>query len=355
MTSRPATCGENVANVMLKWNAQWLKFLLLFVGGMGLLALLIADAPPAVKPLRLIFLGYQGEAADSYFRRFKAAIESRHPALFKRMRFDYVLGSDGDDAILPAALRRALDAQPPAQIMLAPTHQTALIAKSLASPVPLVFASHPDPVGTGLIETSVPRARPITGVSHADQLSGKRIELLHDLNPKLRKLAVLADQYWLDADFVDEKVAAVAARYGMALINVAAETEADVLRVMSSEVVGDFDAWYIPPSYVAYVAEAIIIERLRQLKKPAIHATIGEVRRGALMAYAQDTSFVTDALADLVARVLAGEDARTIPIERPRRYVLAVRGDAEALRLGMSPAMLRQADQVYLDPIGPAK
>jgi putative ABC transport system substrate-binding protein len=341
--------------VISKGNTPSVKFLLLIVGGLGLLAGLVADTVPVAWPMRLLFLGYQGEAADAYFGRFKTTLAARHPTLFEHMRFDYVQGAEDDETVLPARLKQALGGALPAHIVLAPTHRTALIAKSLVSPVPLVFASHPDPVTAGLIEVAMPRRQAITGVSQADQLSGKRIELLHDAYPALHKLAVLADRYWLDTELADGKIAAVAARHGMSLSAVAAETEADVRRVMGAAGAADFDAWYIPASYVAYVAEAAIIERLRALKVPAIHATTGEVKLGALMAYAQDTSFVTDALADLVARVLAGEDARTIPIERPRRYVLAVRADAEALALGMSPAMLRQADQVYADAVSPAK
>ena len=65
------------------------------------------------------------------------------------------------------------------------------------------------------------------------------------------------------------------------------------------------------------------------------------------MAYAQDLSFIWPGMADLVARVLGGEDAGAIPIVRPQRFVLAVRTGPET---GVAPPdlrVVRRADIVY--------
>ncbi|MBT9495191.1 MAG: hypothetical protein IV107_23205 [Paucibacter sp.] len=271
--------------------------------------------------------------------------------MFSRVAIDYVQVPDtssGGPLVERALLRR------PA-LVLAPTGASALMVRARAGDTPVVFSSYLDPAKLGLVDAAVPHTRPVTGVSLADMLDLKRMELLRAAFPTARTVAVLVDQSWLDAVDFSALQDGARQRFGFSLRYLLAESVADFETLALRPEIAGFDAWYIPDSYVAYLAEAQILALLRQLGKPAIHSTVQEVKNGAVMAYEQDSSFVFAALADLVARVLAGEDARTIPIERPRRYVLAVRGDAEALRLGMSPAMLRQADQVYLDPIGPAK
>ena len=107
------------------------------------------------------------------------------------------------------------------------------------------------------------------------------------------------------------------------------------------------DGWYIPATFVAYEYEREIIDALQRMKVPAIHATEQEVAAGALMAYAPDTGFVWDTLAELCLRVLGGEDAGAIPIQRPRRFSLAVRPRDEPRVLRLAPNLIQRADRVY--------
>jgi hypothetical protein len=65
------------------------------------------------------------------------------------------------------------------------------------------------------------------------------------------------------------------------------------------------------------------------------------------MAYALDTSYAFDALATLVARIAAGEDAGDIPVQRPRRHTLAIRVHGVATDMRAAPSIVRRADILY--------
>jgi ABC-type uncharacterized transport system substrate-binding protein len=107
------------------------------------------------------------------------------------------------------------------------------------------------------------------------------------------------------------------------------------------------DAWYVPATYLAYFAEASILQHLQRLGRPSMHTTLGEVARGAPMAYVQDTRFVFDAMADLTHRVLRGVDAGSIPVQGPRQFVLAVRPRDTPAALRVHPSVVRRADRIY--------
>jgi len=199
----------------------------------------------------------------------------------------------------------------------------------------------------GIVSAMRARNEPVTGISLADWLDGKRLEILRDAFPRIRTVAVLADRWWLEYYDVERRLAAEGQRHGLDITLLHADTPAEAEAAMSGPRAAAFDAWYVPPNYVAYLAQAQIVRRLHQLGKPAIFGTVEEVRDGGLMAYAQDTSFVWPTLAELLSRVLGGEAAGGIPIERPKQFHLAVRplpGDGQP-RIALE--VLRRSDIVY--------
>ena len=184
-----------------------------------------------------------------------------------------------------------------------------------------------------------------------DDLHLKRLELLKDAFPRVRKVAILADSPWLAAWSGDALAAQAKARLGLATIVHVADSPDALDRLMNSSAAAHVDAWYIPPTYIAWLAQPALIAHLQRLRLPAIHATDDEVKAGALMAYSWDKDFAYDAMATLTLRIAAGEDAGSIPVERPRRYLLSIRiraqdADGEPWAR-IAPAMVRRADRLY--------
>jgi putative tryptophan/tyrosine transport system substrate-binding protein len=320
------------------------------VRGTALLAFLGAGAVapvsvPAPSGPLVAYVGNLDEASDKHYERFLEAVRKRQPRLHSRARFVYVQTIAGNDASLRQAIAEVVRRQPSA--LVTPTGETALAARQVVRRVPIVFSTYTDPLRAGIVTGMRSRIEPVTGVSLADWLDAKRLEILRDAFPNVRSVAVLADRAWVEGFDVKRRLAAEARRQNLRITILYAETAAEAVAAMSGAGGEAFDAWYVPPTYVGYLAEEQIIRRLKQLGRPAIFATVDEVRDGGLMAYAQDTSFVWPAVAELVSRVIDGEPAQQIPIERPKRFHLAVRSLTAGHEPQIAATVLRRADIVY--------
>lgn len=293
-------------------------------------------------------IAYVGQGAmsdDPGYARVRDAVFAAWPAAELPLpTVRYHEGPPDDDRLKPA-IAAALRQRP--QVLVLPTGAGAVAAKSLRHDTPVVFASYPDPVREGIVDALRRPGHRFTGVSLFDDVDLKRLELLKDAFPHVRTVGVLADGSWHATAGGAPLLAAARQRLGLTLLAFEAEAADSAQAQMHSVRAEAVDGWYIPPSYLAYVAEDRIIAALRQLKQPAIHATGAEVAAGALMAYSQDTGFAYDALAQLAVRVALGEDAGSIPVQRPYRYTLSVRIEPDAPWARITPSVVRRADRIY--------
>jgi putative tryptophan/tyrosine transport system substrate-binding protein len=315
----------------------WL-LLILAIGGRQ-------DAVISAAPVVVAFVGQLEAAADPSWPRFRSALVRAWPAGEVPPTLVYHSGGAGMSDQLVSTLRAAA-AQRPAVLVL-PTGELAATAKALAVDVPVVFASFSNPLAEGVVASLRTPGRQTTGVWLADTVAVKRLQLLKEAFPHVRTVAVLGDKAWFAAFGDTTMTEDVQSTLGLHLFARVAETPQALDLLMSSPEAADCDAWYIPPSYIAYLAEAKIIAALKRLRLPAMHSSDGEIDQGALAAYSQDERFAYDALADLARRVALGEDAGSIPVQRPYRYTLSVRIEPDAPWARIEPSVVRRADRVH--------
>ncbi len=296
------------------------------------------------KPL-VLYVGYWSPQRDDSFDYFVGLIRRTHPELLEFARFEFLATPDNDDRRMADILRKAVTRHP--ALVIAPNGSSAMAMHQVAPATPVVFATFVDPVRSGLVEGMGTRARPITGISNADWLDGKRLEILHQAYPGVRNVAVLADRSWADNYDGRARLPAEAARLGLHATVLLADDDDQARTVFSDPRSAEFDAWYVPATYLARLAEVRIVAQMRVWHRPCIFALTDQVNAGGLLAYAQDTEFVWPALVDLTQRVLlGGENPGAIPIVRPDRFVLAVRTSADT---GVPPpdiSIVRRADVV---------
>lgn len=299
----------------------------------------------AQLPVSIAYVGAWEEAADPVFARFKTALSMRHPTLSAGALVMHFHAETTDEAGLDTAINAALASHP--TVLVTPTAEDAKRAAALAKGTPVVFSSYADPVAFGIRDSLQRSEQPIAGLSLADTMDAKRLELLHDAFPRARRVAVLADRSWATTLGGAERISHASAELGLQSTLVLAENATEIDTAFSMPNVTRYDAWYIPATAIAYDTEARIIQHLQRLKAPAIHATVGEVKAGALMAYEHDSSFVIDAMVDLVKRICDGEPAGNIPIQTPHRLVLAVRIPHGPHAPNPSVAIIQRADMVF--------
>jgi putative tryptophan/tyrosine transport system substrate-binding protein len=294
---------------------------------------------------RVVFLGPETAATDSRYRRFEQSLQRLDPQWRTIAQLEYAQISVSSREQTDGDLARALLRQP--HVLLASNATCASAALRAKSAASIVFASSVDPVQAGMVRSHLAPGGRITGVSFFDGLEAKRLEMLRDAFPNARRVGVLVDKNWPQTDSFDLSVASPATALRFAIQPFPADTAEDVDSIMQGAEARQMDAWYVPRNYVSFLAEQKIIDHIRRLNVPAIHATEQEMAAGALMAYIQDTTFIYDALADLTLRILRGEDAGSIPIQRPKKFILAVRPRADPGTPQIDPSVIRRADRVY--------
>jgi putative tryptophan/tyrosine transport system substrate-binding protein len=226
-------------------------------------------------------------------------------------------------------------------------YPAALAAKQHSS-LPVVVVQAGDPVEDGLVASFARPGGHVTGLSEiAAELSAKRLALLKEAVPSVRRVAML----WNAEDL------------GMSLRYKAAEARARSLGIdvesLGVHAPDGFDAAFAammsrPPDAILMVSDVLttlnrkrVFDFAAQHKLPAIYEYDFLVREGGLMSYGPDVSEMYDRAAGLAARILKGADPAQLPLEEPSRFVLAINlGTAKAIGLTIPPSLLARADDV---------
>jgi ABC-type uncharacterized transport system substrate-binding protein len=226
-------------------------------------------------------------------------------------------------------------------------YPSALAAKQ-GTILPVVVYGAGDPVGTGLAASLARPGGNLTGISDASaEVTPKRMELLKQIAPRLRKVAML----WNADDL------------GMTLRYRASETGAQALGI-SVQALGvrapnDFDQAFAAmdrdmPDAILMVSDALttlnrkrVFEFAAAHRLPAIYEFDFLVRDGGLMSYGPDANESFARVAALIDRILKGANPAELPFEQPTRFrfVLNLK-TAKSLGLEVPPTLLALADEV---------
>lgn len=314
------------------------------VFGIALAAALRADGAVLPPPWRVVFLGRITPELDISFERLKTALARVRQPGDAAISVEFVStgGTDGlvDDALVAAAAGTGPD------LLVAPNGATALAARRVAPQLPMVFTGYLDPVRFGIVSGLSRRPEPATGLWIRDDLDPKRIEILSDAYPGVRRIAVLGDRSWSENVDAERVLPAMSNPQGLQVSVLHADSLEQAQALLATPQAREFDAWCIPRSYLALLAGKELIETLREWRKPAIFGGTDSVLAGAPLAYAPETSQAWPIVASLVRRIRQGERAGDIPIERPQRFVLAVRTTPDINVPLASIAVVRRADIV---------
>jgi putative ABC transport system substrate-binding protein len=227
-------------------------------------------------------------------------------------------------------------------------YPAAVAAKMSAKGVPIVVSGSGDPVATGLAEGLARPGGNLTGMTElSTELSAKRLEVLKEAVPNLRRVAMLFN----------------AADLGMTMRYRAAETAAQVLNV-SIQTLGvrepnDFDGAFAEmtrsrPDAMLMVSDALttlnrkrVVEFAAANQLPTIYELSSLVRDGGLMSYGPNQGAIGVRVGDFVARILNGARPADLPLEQPTKFELVINlKTAKVLGLTISPTLLARADEV---------
>jgi putative tryptophan/tyrosine transport system substrate-binding protein len=229
------------------------------------------------------------------------------------------------------------------------THNTLppLAAKQATSVIPIVFATAGDPVGTGIVESLARPGGNVTGLSsqHPDS-AGKRLELLRELVPGLRRLAVLFEPGNPFSAVEFDGVSTAARTLGLELIPFEIRRAGEIAPAFES-IRSRAQAIYVFPNPVLFVNRIRINILAVGARLPTMHNVRESVEAGGLMSYGPSWPHMWSRAADLVDKILRGAKPGDIPVEQPTKFDFVINlTTAQALGLEVPPTLLARADEV---------
>ncbi len=216
-------------------------------------------------------------------------------------------------------------------------------AKILA---PIVFAIYTDPIADGIVDSLARPGKNITGLSMADShLESKRLEILKDAIPGLKRVAILHDPTSSASELVDARTGA--SNLGLEALIFEAGDPAQFDDVFAKAAQQGANGLAATASPVLNFHHRKLIELTGRYNLPSIWESSGYVRDGGLLSYGPSFPDMYRRAAGYVARILNGATASELPVEQPIKFEFAVNlGTAKSLGLAMPGSLLARADEV---------
>ena len=219
--------------------------------------------------------------------------------------------------------------------------------KQATSVIPIVFAVAADPVGSGFVANLARPGGNATGLSNQSfDLAGKRLELLRQVVPGLRTLAVLGDVGY-SANVLEMREVEVAAHaLGLDTTRLEIRHAQDIAPAIAL-LKGRADAIYACAGALVSANRTRISTLALGAQLPTIYPDRSYLEAGGLMSYGANYPDLFRRAAELVDKILRGANPADIPVEQPTKFDFVVNLiTAQALNLTIPPTVLARADEV---------
>jgi putative ABC transport system substrate-binding protein len=219
-------------------------------------------------------------------------------------------------------------------------------ARAATTTIPIVMTTSPDPVRAGLVSSLARPGGNVTGlVSQATDVSGKLLELLSEIVPKLARVALIMGRPAWDLFRAETMDAARALRLDMIYIElVLSDIDAAVRQAIAAQA----QAAAVRGRPLFSTAQArLMVERAAAHRLPVIYESRDFVDYGGLASYGVDVPDLYRRAATFVEKILKGARPADLPIEQPTKFELVINlKTAKALGLTVPPTLLARVDEV---------
>jgi putative ABC transport system substrate-binding protein len=222
-----------------------------------------------------------------------------------------------------------------------------LAVKQATSVIPIVFATAGDPVGTGVVASLARPGGNVTGLSnqHTD-LAGKRLELLREVVPGLRRVAIIGNLGNPVIMLELSEVQAAARTLGLEVTALEIRRAEDITPAFEA-LKSRADALYISPDALINTNRIRINILAVGARLPTMHGSRDYVEAGGLMSLGANFPDQFRRAADYVDKILRGAKPGDLPVEQPTKFDLVINlTTAKALGLTIPESFLARADEV---------
>jgi len=220
-------------------------------------------------------------------------------------------------------------------------------AKQATSSIPIVFALSTDPIGRGLVASLARPAGNVTGLSTlSDDIVGKRLELLREIAPNFRRLAIMANVDFPDAVVEMDAVQAVAKTLSLEVARLEIRRAEDIVPAFEG-LKSQSDALWVIGDPVTFANRTRISKLAVDVPLPTSFNFRQFVEPEGLMSYVPIVLVLVRGAAEFSDRILRGTKPADIPVEQPTKFDLAINlKTAKALGLTVPHNLLVLADEV---------
>jgi putative ABC transport system substrate-binding protein len=228
------------------------------------------------------------------------------------------------------------------------THATANVvaAMQVTSLIPIVFTTVADPVGNKLVASLARPGGNVTGLSNkVPDLVGKRLELLRELVPGLRRLAMMVNVGVSNVVAELGEVQAAGRTLGLDVAALEVRRAEDIAPAIEG-LRGRAEGIYVQADPL-FTSNRVRLNSLAlSARLPTIHSAREQVEAGGLISYGTNLTDLFRRSGDLVNKILRGAKPADIPVEQPTKFDLVVNlWTAKALGLDVPPTVLARADE----------
>jgi putative ABC transport system substrate-binding protein len=222
-----------------------------------------------------------------------------------------------------------------------------LAAKQATSTIPIVFGVGTDPVGAGFVDSLARPGGNVTGLAQQrSDTAGKRLELLREVVPGMRRLAIMANVGNPASVLEMGEVQTVARTLGLEVVTREIRRAEDIASGFEA-LKGRVEALYVASDAFIIINRVRIITLAQDAKLPTVYSFREYVEAGGLMSYGPNFPDLWRRAADFVDKILRGGKPADIPVEQPTKFDLVINlTTAKALGIEVPAMLLARADEV---------
>jgi putative ABC transport system substrate-binding protein len=257
-----------------------------------------------------------------------------------------IRSGEGKRETLPVAAAELVNLKVEVIVSGGPTSTRA--AKQATSTIPIVMTLEGDPVGDGHVTSLARPGGNITGLSNmSPELSGKRLELLKEIIPKLSRVAVFHSDDASRSAPLSNEVDAAASALGLRLQKLELRGPNDIESAFHAATKERAGAILMQAAAVLLSQRSQVTELAIKTRLPAIFGREEFVEAGGLAVYAASTADLSRRAAIYVDKILKGAKAADLPVEQPTKFEFIINlKTAKQIGLTIPPNVLARADKV---------
>jgi putative ABC transport system substrate-binding protein len=220
--------------------------------------------------------------------------------------------------------------------------------KNVTSEIPIVFSVGSDPVGSGFVQSFAKPGGRFTGVQYSTtDLTGKRLEILKELLPKLSRVVIIYNPNNRVAVEAAALARQVGKQFGVQLVERHASSVEELRQRVGALKAKEADAFFYTSDAMVISQAQLLIDTATSKKLPTMFSEQSLVAMGALASYGENFYEVGWLSAKYVQKIMAGAQPGDLRIETVDKFELAINlKTAKKIGLTIPPNVLARADKV---------